>query len=143
MARCSRFTCRAPKVHHLPPSESHGTSLPTRTPSGMSALVESERFLIHGFMESTTYHPSLNITLIPKVPLPPASHPGGGPAGLQGGAEAGAGRHGGRGGVQGGQGVCRGATLYKLLFTFSSSHKYTRDPLAEGIKFMEGIRGII
>ena len=62
-------------MHQLPPSESHGTPLPPRTSSGVSALVESERFLIHGFMESTTYHPSLNITLIPKVPLchPPAT----------------------------------------------------------------------
>ena len=32
-----------------------------------AAVIDYESFLIHGFMESTTYHPCLNITLIPKV----------------------------------------------------------------------------
>ena len=31
------------------------------------SVIDYESFLIHGFMESTTYHPCLNITLIPKV----------------------------------------------------------------------------
>ena len=30
-------------------------------------MVDFENFLIHAFMESTTYHPGINITLIPKV----------------------------------------------------------------------------
>ena len=30
-------------------------------------MVDFENFLIHAFMESTTYHPGINITLVPKV----------------------------------------------------------------------------
>ena len=30
-------------------------------------VIDFESFLIHAFMESTTYHPGINITLVPKV----------------------------------------------------------------------------
>ena len=41
----------------------------TKIQCGMSRafVVDFENFLIHAFMESTTYHPGINITLVPKV----------------------------------------------------------------------------
>ena len=47
-------------------NQGHNQILDHRSPT-RAAVIDYESFLIHGFMESTTYHPSLNITLIPKV----------------------------------------------------------------------------